>query len=116
MKAIREQLGIPKSSPPREYTAVAELPPGKQMQVDFGEMYMPNAGGKGKLSDVSDIFSNRVVFLISIYRADELPDLFHYTPNTKYSQAAKMEKCNSGNVVRISEYAKEPKSSKCKNI
>ena len=48
MKALREQLGIPKSAPPREYTAVAELPPGKQMQVDFGEMYMPNAGGKGK--------------------------------------------------------------------
>jgi len=48
VKALREQLGIPKSAPPREYTAVAELPPGKQMQVDFGEMYMPNAGGKGK--------------------------------------------------------------------
>ena len=48
MKGLREQLGIPKSSPPREYTAVAELPPGKQMQVDFGEMYMPNAGGTGK--------------------------------------------------------------------
>jgi transposase len=48
VKALREQLGIPKSAPPREYTAVAELPPGKQMQVDFGEMYMPNAGGTGK--------------------------------------------------------------------
>ena len=48
VKGLREQLGIPKSSPPREYTAVAELPPGKQMQVDFGEMYMPNAGGTGK--------------------------------------------------------------------
>lgn len=48
VKALREQLGISKSAPPREYTAVAELPPGKQMQVDFGEMYMPNAGGAGK--------------------------------------------------------------------
>lgn len=61
MKALREQLGIPKSAPPREYTAVAELPPGKQMQVDFGEMYMPNAGGKDKLMQMSD----RMFLLVS---------------------------------------------------
>ena len=48
VKELREDIGVPKSAPPREYMAVDELPPGKQTQVDFGEMTMPNAGGKGK--------------------------------------------------------------------
>ena len=45
----------------------------------------------------------------SVLSADKLFGLFHYTPNPKYSQAAKMGKINSGNVVRISEYAEETK-------
>ncbi len=47
VRTLREELGILKSAPPREYCAVEELPPGFQTQVDFGEMSMPNAGGKG---------------------------------------------------------------------
>ena len=47
VKALREELGIPRSAPPREYSAVEELPPGLQTQVDFGEMVLPNADGKG---------------------------------------------------------------------
>lgn len=48
VKELRANIGIPKSASPREYMAVDELPPGKQTQVDFGEMTIPNAGGKGK--------------------------------------------------------------------
>ena len=48
VKELREDIGIAKSAAPREYMAVDELPPGKQTQVDFGEMTIPNAGGKGK--------------------------------------------------------------------
>ena len=47
VKALREELGIPRSAPPREYSAVEELPPGLQTQVDFGEMALPNADGTG---------------------------------------------------------------------
>ena len=47
VKALREELGIPRSAPPREYSAVEELPPGLQIQVDFGEMALPNADGTG---------------------------------------------------------------------
>jgi len=48
VKQLREDIGVPKAASPREYVAVEELPPGKQTQVDFGEMYLPNAGSKGK--------------------------------------------------------------------
>ena len=47
VKNLREQLGIKKCDSPREYSAVDELPPGKQTQVDFGEMSMPDTNGKG---------------------------------------------------------------------
>lgn len=38
VKELREQYGIPKVMTYRNYEAVPELPMGKQMQVDFGEM------------------------------------------------------------------------------
>ena len=56
VKELREAIGVPKSAPPREYMAVDELPPGKQTQVDFGEMTMPNAGGKGKPAVRQEVF------------------------------------------------------------
>ncbi len=37
---VRKELKIPKSNHQRDYQAVEELPPGKQAQVDFGELRM----------------------------------------------------------------------------
>lgn len=50
VKQLREEYGLKKSDPPREYEAVPELPMGQQMQVDFGEKMMPNVdGGRTKV-------------------------------------------------------------------
>ena len=38
---LRTEYDLPRVIHPREFTAVEELPPGQQMQADFGEMYMP---------------------------------------------------------------------------
>ncbi|WP_208559045.1 hypothetical protein [Marinilactibacillus kalidii] len=38
VKELRETYGIPKSFTYRHYEAVPELPAGKQIQVDFGEI------------------------------------------------------------------------------
>ena len=45
VKRLRDENGLKKSSPPREYEAVPELPMGQQMQVDFGQKVMPRANG-----------------------------------------------------------------------
>ena len=45
VKQLREEYGLKKSAPPREYEAVPELPMGQQMQVDFGQKMMPNVDG-----------------------------------------------------------------------
>lgn len=42
---LREKHDIKKIASPREYEAVAELPPGKQLQVDFGEKWMETVEG-----------------------------------------------------------------------
>ena len=42
---LRTEYDLPREIHSREFTAVEELPPGQQMQVDFGEMYMPRAEG-----------------------------------------------------------------------
>ena len=42
---LRRDYSIPKQSDPRDYEAVPDLPPGKQMQVDFGESWMADARG-----------------------------------------------------------------------
>ena len=50
VKQLREEYGLKKSDPPREYEAVPELPMGQQMQVDFGQKVMPNVeGGQTKV-------------------------------------------------------------------
>ena len=49
VKGLRIELNLPKTAAPREYTAVSESPPGRQMQVDFGEMWMPHANRKTRI-------------------------------------------------------------------
>lgn len=46
--SVRQTYNIPKISPAREYFMVAELPEGKQAQVDFGEYNMRCSNGKRK--------------------------------------------------------------------
>jgi transposase len=45
VKELREAYQIKKVANPREYEAVAELPMGQQMQVDFGEKWMKDYDG-----------------------------------------------------------------------
>ena len=45
VRELRETRNLPKTQETREYEAVEEMPPGEQMQVDFGEKWMPVAGG-----------------------------------------------------------------------
>jgi transposase len=46
VKELREANGLPKATvESRAYEAVEEMPPGKQMQVDFGEKWMVSAEG-----------------------------------------------------------------------
>lgn len=49
VQELRCELNLPKTAYPREYTAVPESPPGMQMQVDFGEMWMPHANRKTRI-------------------------------------------------------------------
>ncbi len=43
VKRLREEYGLKKAVHSREYEAVPELPMGKQLQVDFGQMTLRNA-------------------------------------------------------------------------
>ena len=45
VRSIREEYNIPKEPVIRQYEAVEDPPPGKQMQVDFGEKKVINADG-----------------------------------------------------------------------
>lgn len=60
VKALREQYGIPKVMTYRNYEAVPELPTGRQIQVDFGEMKVQRtAHGKYvKLYCIGFVLSN----------------------------------------------------------
>lgn len=49
VRNLRSELSIPKSTPRREYMPVQDLPMGKQLQVDFGEMWMPQAIGNSRV-------------------------------------------------------------------
>lgn len=48
VKELREQYHLPKVKTKRVYEAIPELPPGKQMQVDFGEIIVYTAEKKSK--------------------------------------------------------------------
>ena len=45
VKELREKYRLPKHPNPRSYQAVAELPMGQQMQVDFGQTTLKNVDG-----------------------------------------------------------------------
>src|SRR5699024_11407833 len=45
---LRDRYHIPKETNSREYGTVEELPMGKQMQVDFGVMFVPTESGSRK--------------------------------------------------------------------
>lgn len=56
---LREYYHIPKVSVNRRYDAVDELPPGQQIQVDFGEIIVEtSSGGRQKLYVVGFILSH----------------------------------------------------------
>ncbi|MDW7730547.1 MAG: IS21 family transposase [Bacillota bacterium] len=42
---LRKKHNLPKPAPVRQYQAVSELPPGRQMQLDFGQKRICKAGG-----------------------------------------------------------------------
>ena len=46
VKQLCKKYSFFKMNSPREYEAVEDLPPGQQMQVDFGEKYMKNTTGR----------------------------------------------------------------------
>jgi transposase len=45
IEELREKYNLPKPAPVRQYQAVDELPPGKQIQLDFGQTRIKKAGG-----------------------------------------------------------------------
>lgn len=46
VKELRKKYNLKKSSQPRDYEAVEELPMGQQLQVDFGEKWMQSIDGQ----------------------------------------------------------------------
>lgn len=59
VRTLREVEKIPKTMNPRQYEAVPESPPGKQAQVDFGEIRVPKRdGGTIKLYAVAFVLSH----------------------------------------------------------
>lgn len=59
VKELREQYHIPKTTHSRTYEAVEELPKGKQMQVDFGEITVGTTqGGKIKIYVIAFVLSH----------------------------------------------------------
>lgn len=46
IRLIRQEYNIPKTARPRDYGPVDELPMGKQIQVDFGTIKVPDNSGK----------------------------------------------------------------------
>ncbi|HLV49519.1 MAG TPA: IS21 family transposase [Erysipelothrix sp.] len=59
VRELREQYHIPKTTQYRVYEAVEELPKGKQIQVDFGEITVQTTqGGKAKLYVIAFVLSH----------------------------------------------------------
>ena len=58
VRRMREEYGLKKAAHSREYEAVPELPMGKQMQVDFGQLELRNtAQGKTKVYAAAFVLS-----------------------------------------------------------
>lgn len=59
VKELRRQHNLKKTTNPRAYEAVPELPMGKQLQVDFGEKWMINPeGGRIKVQFAAYVLAN----------------------------------------------------------
>ena len=60
VKNLREEYAIAKTKQPRDYEAVDELPPGHQMQLDFGVKNMPldHKSGSKKVYFVGMVLSH----------------------------------------------------------
>lgn len=80
---MREIYHIPKQVLSRTFGAVDELPPGKQMQVDFGEMKVLDTKGKSiKLYFVGFILSHsRFKYVEWLDRPFKTEDLIHMQEN-----------------------------------
>ena len=59
VRQLREEHNLPKTEDIRAYEAVPELPPGKQLQVDFGEKWMADTkGGRVKVRFAAFVLSH----------------------------------------------------------
>ncbi len=56
VEKLRKKHNLPKTTSPRVYEAVKELPMGQQVQVDFGQRWLENASGKGKTQVYAAVF------------------------------------------------------------
>lgn len=83
VKEIREFYHIPKQVSTRTFGAIPELPMGKQMQVDFGEMKVPTTNGKSiKLYFVGFVLSHsRFKYVEWLNRPFRTEDLIHMQEN-----------------------------------
>lgn len=81
---IRNENGIPKvSCSERQYSAVPDLPPGEQAQVDFGEK---------KLRTSADIWVKVYFFIMLLCYSRQKFVVFRNTPFTSQSAAEAHEK------------------------
>lgn len=83
VKDIRELYHIPKQVSTRTFGAIPELPMGKQMQADFGEMRVPGTNGDSvKLYFVGFVLSHsRFKYVEWLNRPFRTEDLIHMQEN-----------------------------------
>ncbi|MCA0991390.1 IS21 family transposase [Pseudalkalibacillus hwajinpoensis] len=83
VKEIRELYHIPKQVSTRTFGAIPELPMGKQMQADFGEMRVPSTNGDSvKLYFVGFVLSHsRFKYVEWLNRPFRTEDLIHMQEN-----------------------------------
>lgn len=92
---LRSEHGIARCVPGRDYVAIPELPSGHQSQVDFGQAWMPTAGG-GRI---------KVRFsLITLARSRMKWGRFQPRPFTQHDLARDMRGCWSAFGGRTDEY------------
>jgi len=85
VKGLREEYAIAKTKQPRDYEAVDELPPGYQMQLDFGVKNMPLDNRKGS----KKVYFVGVVLSHSRYKWGHFQD----RPFTSSDLVLAMSKC-----------------------
>jgi len=71
VKELREVHNLPKTQETQSYEAVEDMPPGKQIQADFGEKWMVSVnGGRVKVRFAAFVLSN------SRYKYIELQSMY----------------------------------------